>query len=162
MPSARSRYLFVLAGSLAMLALSASIYLEKIVMLRPCSLCLVQRGCVALVALVCALARLHRPSLAFTRAYASGMLVLACIGAASATRQIWMQLQTSLSALMCYPNLFHSGQSQPLLETLKMYVLGSPDCGIINWTLLDMSLPEWSLLVFAGLGMISLIQLFER
>jgi disulfide bond formation protein DsbB len=45
---------------------------------------------------------------------------------------------------------------------VKVFALGSPDCAIINWTLLGMSLPEWSLLVFAGLGVIALMQLFER
>jgi disulfide bond formation protein DsbB len=162
MPSARSRHLFVLACSLALLALGASVYLEKVVLLRPCSLCLVQRGCMALVAFVCALARFHRPGISGTRAYAASALVFVGLGAASATRQLWLQLQAPAAQHMCHPNLFLDGKSEPLLETVKVFALGSPDCAIINWTLLGMSLPEWSLLVFAGLGVIALMQLFER
>jgi disulfide bond formation protein DsbB len=161
MPSARSRHLFVLAGLLACLALSASVYLEKVVLLRPCSLCLVQRGCMALIAVVCAMACVQRPSITGTRVYASSLLVLISMGTASAMRQLWLQLHVTTPSAMCYPNLFQGRQSEPLLETLRVFALGSPDCAIINWTLLDMSLPEWSLLAFAGLGVIALIQLIK-
>lgn len=162
MPSARPRYLFVLASLLALLALSASVYLEKVVLLRPCSLCLVQRGCIALVALICAMASVFRSKTPSLRTYASFALLFSALGAASAIRQLWLQVSAPLSPHLCYPNLFLSGQSQPPLETLRLYVLGSPDCAVINWTMLDMSLPEWSLLAFAGLIAISVFQLFKR
>ncbi|WP_263261842.1 disulfide bond formation protein B [Pseudomonas sp. RIT-PI-S] len=161
MPSARSRHLFVLAFILAMLALSASVYLEKVALLHPCSLCIVQRGCVALIAVLNALAWGFRPKVNGTRAYAALALLLSTLGAASAIRQLWLQAHP-LPHPTASTNLFHLDQSEALLETLKVFALGSPDCAIVNWTLLDLSLPEWSLLTLAGLGLITCLQLFER
>lgn len=162
MPPARSRHLFVLAFLLAMSALTAAVYLEKVTLLQPCSLCFVQRGFLVSVAMLSALAWWHRPGLYGTRAYAAGALLLAMLGAGSATRQLWLQVHAPIAERVCRSNLLPPDKSQALLETMKVFVLGTPDCAIVNWTLLDMSLPEWSLLTFAGLGVITSIQLFQR
>jgi disulfide bond formation protein DsbB len=162
MPLARSRHLFVLVCIVATLALSAAIYIEKTLFLRPCPTCFVQRACLVLIALTSALGWLQARTLRVTRCYASGTLLAIVTGAASAMRQLWLQVNAPLLERACQPNLFHLDKSEALLQTLKVLVLGSPDCAVITWTLLDMSLAEWSLLTFAGLGVISFMQLLQR
>jgi disulfide bond formation protein DsbB len=39
---------------------------------------------------------------------------------------------------------------------------GSADCAEVNWTLLGMSIPEWSLLAFVMMVAFSLYQLLRR
>lgn len=162
MPLARSRHLFVLAFMLAMLALSAAVHIEKVVALRPCQLRFVQHGLLFLIAIVNAVAWWHRPGLRVNRLYCISLLLLTASGAASAIRQLWLQSNPLPLHVCPSANLLLLGKSEALLETVKMLVLGTPDCAIINWTLLDMSLPEWSLLTFAGLAVIIAAQLFQR
>lgn len=162
MPLARSRHLFVLAFMLAMLAFCAAVYVEKVVVLQPCPLRFVQHGLLIVIAVVNAVACWHRPGRLGNRLYCISALLLIASGAASAMRQLWLQLNPLPSPACPSPNLLMLGKSEALLETVKMLVLGTPDCAIINWTLLDMSLPEWSLLTFAGLAVIIAIQLFQR
>jgi len=162
MPLARSRHLFVLAFMLAMFALSAVVYLENAVALQPCPLRFVQHGFLLAIAALNGLAWWHRPGSRGNRAYCIGALLLICLGAASAIRQLWLQVNPQQLYPSCPPNLLLLGKSEALLQTVKVLVLGTPDCAIINWTLLDMSLPEWSLLTFAGLAVITAIQLFQR
>lgn len=162
MPMARSRHLFVLALLLASLALGAAAYLARTVALPACSLRAVQEGCLVAVTFVCASAWLHQPERAGCRAYAGVTMVPIVVGAAASLRQLWWQSQTLASDTLCTPNLFDTHQSEALLQALKLYVSGAPGCAAINWTLSGLSLPEWSLLVFTGLGVIVLAQLIHR
>lgn len=162
MPSARSRHLFVLIFAVAMLALSAAVYVENTGFLRPCPTCVIQRGCLLLVAITSVFGWFKAHTLSGARLCAAGALLAIGAGAASAMRQLWLQAHAPLQERVCMPNLLHLDKSDALLQTLKVLVLGSPDCAIVTWTLLDMSLPEWSLLTFAGLGVISFMQVLQR
>jgi disulfide bond formation protein DsbB len=40
----------------------------------------------------------------------------------------------------------------PLNETLALVFRGSGECAEVQWTFLALSIPEWTLLIFLGLG----------
>ena len=46
-------------------------------------------------------------------------------------------------------------------QALQLTVKGTVDCVEINWTLFDLSLPEWSLLFFVGMLILGALQ-FSR
>ncbi|MND40733.1 disulfide bond formation protein B [compost metagenome] len=50
-------------------------------------------------------------------------------------------------------------ESLPLSQSLKIMVLGSPECTPINWSFLDLTVPEWSLLSFVLLAALLLLRL---
>lgn len=159
---ARSRHLFVLAFVVASLALGATAYLTRTVILPACSLRALQECCLVAVAFVCAVAWLHQPERSGRRVYASVNMVPIALGAAASLRQLWWQSRPLASDTLCAPNLFETHQSEALLQALKLSVSGDPNCAAINWTLSGLSLPEWSLLVFTGLGLIAVGQLIQR
>lgn len=154
--------MFLMAFSASVLIIGAALYLEYQVGLQPCSLCIVQRFFVAVFGLCCLGAAVQQPATFGMRVYNGVALLAALLGALAATRQLWLQNQLQPGLATCHPGLWQMLQHAPLAQTLKVLVLGTPDCGSINWSLLDLSLPEWSLLGFAGLALFAVIQLIQR
>jgi disulfide bond formation protein DsbB len=53
-------------------------------------------------------------------------------------------------------------EALPFQEIIRLVLHGSADCAEVNWTLLGMSIPEWSLLAFAGMLLFAGYQLLRR
>ncbi|MNM95911.1 disulfide bond formation protein B [compost metagenome] len=53
-------------------------------------------------------------------------------------------------------------EAWPFLDILKTMLHGTADCAEVTWTLFGMSIPEWSLLAFAGCILFALYQLLRR
>lgn len=162
MPLASPRSLFFL-GFLASLALMvAALYLEHVVGLEPCPLCIVQRICVIGFGLVCLIAALHAPAATGRRIYAVLALLFAGVGGATAGRQIWLQGVPADQLPACLPSLEYMMEALPFQDIVRTVLHGSADCAEVNWTLFGMSIPEWSLLGFVGMVLFALLQLFRR
>jgi disulfide bond formation protein DsbB len=74
---ASPRSLFLLAFIGCALMMIAALYLEHVVGLAPCPLCIVQRICVIGFGLVCLVAALHGPGRAGRRVYSALALLFA-------------------------------------------------------------------------------------
>jgi disulfide bond formation protein DsbB len=159
---ARSRSMFLLAFFASVAIMGAALYLEYEVGLQPCSLCIVQRFFVSGFGVCCLAAAVHFPRRFGMRIYSGVALLSALLGSLAATRQLWLQENADTSTAICHPGLWQMLQQGSLLQTLKILVLGTPDCAAVNWTLLSLSLPEWSLLGFTGLAAFAVIQLLHR
>ncbi|KAF1025782.1 MAG: Disulfide bond formation protein B [Pseudomonas sp.] len=61
----------------------------------------------------------------------------------------------------CWPSLQYMIENLSLQEALKLVFKGTVDCVEINWTLFDLSLPEWSLLFFVAMLILGAAQ-FSR
>ncbi len=154
---ARLRYLFLLGCALSAAMLGAAYFLELNLGLVPCSLCLVQRFFVALVAVVSLAAFIHQPSRGGMCGYLLANTLLIGAGALAATRQLWLQANGEQPKVVCQPGLEYLLSTLPFPEALKTLLLGTPECARVNWTLLNMSVPEWSLLALAGLLLLTLL-----
>lgn len=53
-------------------------------------------------------------------------------------------------------------EALPFQDIVRMVLHGTADCAEVTWTLLGLSIPEWSLLAFAGLAALGLLQLLRR
>jgi disulfide bond formation protein DsbB len=60
----------------------------------------------------------------------------------------------------CLANLQYLLDSQPYLKVLIMVLYGHAGCSEITWSFVGLSIPEWSLLAFAGLSVFALHYLF--
>lgn len=134
------RGLFLLAFLLSAPVLAGSLYLQHGVGLQPCPLASLQRLCLAGFALTCLAAALHGPRPGGARLYALLALLLAGAGGLAAGRQIGLQT-------------LPGGQPGA--------VPGAP-CAEVSWSLLGLSVAEWSLLAFVGLMLVSLSALLRR
>lgn len=153
---ARSRSLFLLGFLLSTGILAAAYYLQWQIGLVPCSLCLVQRFFIALLAISCLAACVHGPGLRGIRRYLVVHTLLISAAVAAALRQLWLQANGEQPKVACQPGLDYLMATLPFPEALKTLLLGTPECARVNWTLLDMSVPEWSLLALSGLLLLTL------
>lgn len=157
---ARTRSLFFLAFLTCALIAGATVYLGRLVAFAPCPLCFLQRALLLSFAMICLVASLHAPGEAGWRLYASVLFLIALVGAVAAARQVWLQASPPENIASCLENLQYLLDTQPYLKVLWMVFVGSAGCSEITWSLFGISMPEWSLLAFAGLSLFAAYYLF--
>ncbi|QWA28441.1 disulfide bond formation protein B [Pseudomonas sp. RC3H12] len=137
------RSFFFPAFLAAVAVLVASFRLENVVGLDPCALCFSQRLMLGLYALACLGAVVHAGQ---QRLHARLALGFSVAGALLAGRHVWLQAEP-LPLSGCHLPLAHL-MERPWGEILRTFLLGTPECVSVNWSFLDLTLPEWSLLAF--------------
>lgn len=162
MPLVSSRTLFLLAFVGCLLIMAGALYLEHVVGLQPCPLCVVQRVCVMLFGLLCLLAALHGPGMLGQRLYAGLLMLITLTGAGTAARQVWLQSVPADQLPSCIPPLDYLMDTLPFQEIVRVVLHGSADCAEVSWTLFTLSVAEWSLLAFVGMLVFALLQMFRR
>lgn len=149
-----------LSGCIAAL-IFAVIYLQQQLGLDPCPLCLASRLIVIGIGLLFLLAWLHNPQQFGQRFYAllGGLLGLAGIGLN--LRHIWLQNLPAEKVPECGPGLEYLLQNFPLQDALSTLLQGSGECAKVQWSLMGMSLPQLTLVLFVALLIIQTVQ-FRR
>jgi disulfide bond formation protein DsbB len=144
-----TRAAFALPFAACAALLGYGYYLQHLQGLEPCPLCLVQRGFFYAVGLVCLVAALHAPQRIGITLYGALGALLACGGAATAGRQVWLQSLPADKVPQCGPDLFFMLENLPLSRTLEKLVQGSGECAAVDWKFLGLSIAGWSLVWFA-------------
>ena len=142
----------ICAVCVAMLAFG--LYLQHVVGLEPCPMCIVQRYALTLVAVVAGLtAALSGRTALLT---GSGLLVLfSCFGAFVAARQSLLQWYPP-EVSSCGRDFYGMIETFPLQRAIPMIFKGSGDCSKVDWTFLGGSIANWS---FVGFSLIALAAL---
>ena len=148
----------VALGSLALLAFG--LYLQHVVGLEPCPMCIVQRYALVLVAVVAGGASLFKARGALMGG-ALGVVVLAGFGAFVAARQSWLQWYPPES-YSCGRDLFGMIETFPLRRAIPMIFRGGGDCTQIDWTFLGLSIANWSFLNFVLITTLALALLVAQ
>ena len=145
----------ILAGvalvSVALLAFG--MYLQHVVGLEPCPMCIVQRYALVLVALSSGLASLGARRGAHL-AGAGSVLLFAGFGAFVAARQSWLQWYPPEVA-SCGRDFYGMIETFPLQRAIPMIFKGSGDCTTIDWTFLGGSIANWSFLWFCAFTVVA-------
>lgn len=131
-------------------AMAAGLYLQHVVGLAPCPLCVVQRmGYIAcgLIAGAGALFARRARSLKLV-ALASGLAALAGLGVAIWHNYLILFPPASMS---CGRPFEWFNEDFPLIVWLPKIFRGDGDCLAVDWTLLGLSIPQWSVVVFVAL-----------
>lgn len=146
-----------LAGFFACVGLIAfAIYLQIYEGLEPCPLCMLQRICFAGLGLIFLLAAIHGPGQLGMRIYAFLALATSLTGAGFATRHIWLQWNPP-EFNACTADLFYQLKKFPWLSVVERALRATGDCAVVDWTLLRLSIAEWSLVWFVVLGALSVL-----
>jgi disulfide bond formation protein DsbB len=163
MPKFLSKRIVNLGGFLVCAALLGyAYYLQFANDLEPCPLCIFQRVAFLAVGVLFLAAALHGPKGAGARIYGVLIAVAALIGAGIAGRHVWLQHLPPDQVPECGPGLDYMLQAFPLSDAVKMVFTGSGECAEVSWVFLGMSMPAWTLLCFAALGLIALVRNFMR
>ncbi|HEX6004161.1 MAG TPA: disulfide bond formation protein B [Burkholderiales bacterium] len=146
------------AGFLACTSLIAfAYYLQYVQYQEPCPLCILQRLAFFGLGIVFLVAMLHGPGRVGSVAYSGAALIFAGIGAAIATRHVWLQHLPKDRVPECGPGLEYMLQKFRLGEVLTKVLAGSGECAETGWTFLGLSIAGWSLVWFLLLGALALI-----
>ncbi|MFC5497253.1 disulfide bond formation protein B [Caenimonas terrae] len=148
----------VCLACVAMLAFG--LYLQHVVGLEPCPMCIVQRYALVLVALVAGIGGALRQRGAHI---ASALLVLlfSALGAFVAARQSWLQWNPPEVA-SCGRDIYGMIETFPLKRAIPMIFRGGGDCTKVDWTFLGGSIANWSFLVFIALAVVAIALLVRR
>jgi protein dithiol:quinone oxidoreductase len=133
-------------------------YLQLVENLEPCPLCISQRIAILLLGLVFLIAAIHNPAQKGIRIYSMLGTLMALGGGLISARHIWIQHLPPNEVPECSPGLDYVFENFPLTDTLKLMLNGTGECAKVDWTLLGMSIPEWTLLAFFGLALLSFLQ----
>ncbi len=147
----------VCAACIAMLAFG--LYLQHVVGLEPCPMCIVQRYALVLVAVVAGFAAFASRK-GWVAAGAGVMALLAGAGAFVAARQSFLQWYPPEEA-SCGRDLYGMIETFPLKRVIPMIFKGSGDCTKIDWTFLGGSIANWSFVAFTGIALVGLLMVFR-
>jgi protein dithiol:quinone oxidoreductase len=149
------RRVLALVSAIGLGMLAYGLYLQHVVGLDPCPMCIVQRYALLLVVLIAGLtaASSNRGVLI---AGSVLMLVAAGFGAFVAARQSWLQWYPP-EVSSCGRDFYGMIETFPLQRVIPMIFRGSGDCATIDWTFLGGSLANWSFVSFSFFALVALV-----
>jgi disulfide bond formation protein DsbB len=139
--------------------LGFGLYLQHVVGLEPCPMCIVQRYALILVAVTAGVTAALRGRGAHLTG-AGLMVLISGFGGFVAARQSWLQWHPPEFA-SCGRDFYGMIEHFPLQRAIPMIFRGSGDCTKVDWTFLGGSIANWSFVCFAVFLVIGAI-LFVR
>ncbi|CAM8628165.1 DsbB Disulfide bond formation protein DsbB [Comamonadaceae bacterium] len=140
--------------------LAFGMYLQHVVGLEPCPMCIVQRYALILVAICAALAAASdRKGLQVAGSVL--LVVFAVAGAYVAARQSWLQWYPP-EVVSCGRDLYGMIETFPLKRALPMIFRGGGDCSKIDWTFLGGTIANWSFICFSGFAVFGALMTWRR
>lgn len=131
--------------------LLASLYMQHVMELEPCPLCILQRLLVMVTGIFFLIAALHNPASKGMKVYAGLISLSALVGAAVSARHVWLQSLPAEQVPSCGPGMDFIMDNFPLVDAMSLILRGSGECAEVSWTFLSLSIPAWTLLAFLGM-----------
>ena len=148
------RRLLALVAVACIASLAFGLYLQHVVGLEPCPMCIVQRYALVMVAIVAGVsaATSSRRSLLAGSAL---LVILSGFGAFAAARQSFLQWYPP-DVVSCGRDFYGMIETFPLKRAIPMIFKGSGDCSKVDWTFLGGSIANWSFVSFVVIGLIAM------
>ena len=138
-------------------------YLEGVLLLDPCPLCMVDRGILVVIAGVCLIAFIHNSSGKMRWVYTIIAGLFSLFGIGVAARHIWLQGLPPDQVPECGPDLSYMLDVFPLGDVIKRIFTGSGQCAEVSWTFLGLTIPQQTLFLFIILfGLVLLAHVKSR
>jgi len=144
-----SRNYYLSAFIFCALLLGGAYYLQYVVGLKPCVLCILQRVVYFAIAIITLLAVVINPRGVLHKIFATLLSLVSFLGVLIAGRQTWMQYFPPAD-VGCGPNLNFMLHNFPLSQVIETLFYGSGNCALVTWRFIGLSMAEWSLLFFCG------------
>ncbi|RZA06506.1 MAG: disulfide bond formation protein B [Moraxellaceae bacterium] len=158
-PSIRQTNLLLFIGGV--FTILAGAYMEHVMKMLPCPLCITQRAFFDLIGILGLIAFIHNPGTKGRRVYAVLGIIAALGGLYFAQHQLWLQSLPADQVPACGPGLAYMFEVFPLMEAFKMLLQGDGTCAHVD-KILGLSIPLWSVIAFSGFGLINLYQAVRK
>ncbi|MFC6280735.1 MULTISPECIES: disulfide bond formation protein B [Polaromonas] len=154
------RRVLALTAVVCVAMLAFGLYLQHVVGLEPCPMCIVQRYALVLVAIVSGLTAIGK-SKGVLIGGSVLTLIVAGFGAFVAARQSFLQWYPPEIA-SCGRDFYGMIETFPLKRAIPMIFKGSGDCTKIDWTFLGASIANWSFVCFVAIGLVMLMLVLRQ
>lgn len=144
------------------LLLGFGYYLQFVKEIEPCPLCMTQRICFYLVAIIAFIAIFNKSSALLQRITAALGTIISITGLAVATRQLWLQSLPKDQVPACGPGFDYIIDTFPMLEAIEIMFRGNGNCAEVTWQFLGLSIAGWAFIAFGGLLCLNLAQFFRK
>ena len=155
---AMQRHYYLLLWTGCCLLIAIALYMQYMMDLVPCALCMTQRVFIIAVGVVALAAWISKAS--SSKTYPIVGMVLAIIGGGFSIRHIWLQNLPEDLAPACGPTLGYLLENVPFVEALAVLLQGDGNCAESVWSFLGLTIPSWTLLAFIGLLVLNGLILF--
>jgi len=156
------RLLFLLAFLVCAAAMGGALIFQYVMYLEPCPLCIFQRIVVITLGLIFLVAVLHNPETVGRKIYGLVTMLVSSAGIGLAARHVWLQNLPPDKVPECGPGLDYYLETLPVLDVFRKVLSGSGECAEVVWRFLGLSIPGWTLVMFAGFCIFGLYLLFTR
>ncbi len=126
----------------------------------PCPLCLLQRVVYLAMMAIFLVAALHGPRRTGAMVYGGLLVTAAIIGAALASRHVWLQHLPKDRIPECGPGLEYMVRKYSPFRVLEKVLAGSGECAESAWSFLELTIAGWSLAWFVLLGAFAVLLTF--
>lgn len=131
--------------------------------LNPCPLCIFQRLALAATGVFFLLGALLGPVRRWAQGlWMAGAALGALLGVGIAGRHVWLQSLPPSEVPACGPGLSFLMDSFPLKDAVSFVLAGSGECAAVEGRFLGLSMPGWTLVLFAGLFVWALFTAWAR
>jgi disulfide bond formation protein DsbB len=155
----RNLLLLLWVGAIALIAIA--LYMQYVMELIPCALCMTQRVFIITVGIAALLAWLHKPGSTGLRVYSALGGLLAVLGGAFSIRHLWLQSLPEDMVPACGPSLSYLLEAFPISEALQILLRGDGNCAETVWSLFGITIPGWTLIAFIGLLLINCLVFYK-
>ena len=161
LPSSRILNLVIFLTCVATIGIV--LYMEHVMLLSPCGLCISQRVFVIFCGFTCLMSAIHNPAPNGERIYAFVAASMCVFGSYFAGRQIWLQHLPEDLVPACEPGQSYIYENFPFIETLNFLLKGDGNCAEVQFRFLGLlSIPEMAMVAFVILFSSCLYIAFRR
>lgn len=159
--SHRACNLYAAIGCVLLIAV-AYFYMENYLFLVPCPMCYAQRIVLGILSIFFLLAAIFPGGRVVGKVHGVWLFLLAIGGAALSIRHLYLQNQPKGYLPACGQDFYALVENTPFAQTVATMLTGSGDCGEVQWTMLGLSIPGWTLIAFIGFACWGLFHNFFR
>lgn len=150
LPRFSFRLLLALGFAGCAAAMAVALYIEHGLGFEPCPLCVLQRVVVIALGLVFLAGALHAPARGGRWFYVALATLIAAVGVGLAGRHVYLQHLPADQVPACGPTLEYLMHLLPFRQVLITVLRGDASCALVQFRVLGLSLPEWTLILFSG------------
>ena len=140
---------FFLVAFACVAMLGYGMYMQHVMFLDPCPLCILQRLVFMWIAAVALLAAIHGPGMKGNWVYGSLLSLGGLIGVGIAGRHVWLQSLPPDQVPECGMGLNYMLDTMPFMEVLEQVLRGSGECAEVSWRFLGLTMPGWTLVWYS-------------
>jgi disulfide bond formation protein DsbB len=160
---------------LCVTALLGSIFIENVILIEPCILCILQRLCFILILISSFIMLITNYFLLTHKALVNKFLLrflldltgtvsinlFALLGMLIAARQSWLQIYNSSIISSCGSGLKALLREYNIFQIISMAIQGDLACSSIGMRILGLSLANWGLILFTMICLLGIIVIFK-